>query len=73
MLWTDEIKEYADSLPSEKRKEYMKGLREGYRIANYLFPRRGDNCRSQRTIEFVALTTWLESEKEADKTYANDH
>lgn len=64
MLWTDEIKKYADSLSAEQRKEYMKGLREGFRFGNYLFPRRGDSRSSTRTMEFATLVAWLESEKE---------
>lgn len=67
MLWTDEIKEYADSLPVEQRKEYMKGLREGFRLGNYLFPRRGNSRSSTRTMEFTNLVHWLESEKEDKK------
>lgn len=67
MLWTDEIKQYADSLPSEKRKEYTKGLREGFRLGNYLYPRRGDSRSSTRTMEFTNLVRWLESEKEDQK------
>lgn len=72
MLWTDEIKKYADSLPIDQCKEYMKGLREGFRLGNYLFPSRGDSRSSIQAMEFATLVTWLESEKE-DKTYANDH
>lgn len=64
MLWTDEIKQYANSLPSEKRKEFMKGLREGFELGNYLYPRRGDSRSSKRTMEFTNLVYWLESEKE---------
>lgn len=67
MLWTDEIKEYADSLPVKQRKEYMKGLREGFRLGNYLYPRRGDSRSSTRTMEFTNLVRWLESEKENQK------
>lgn len=67
MLWTDEIKQYADSLPSEKRKEFIRGLREGFRLGNYLYPRRGDSRSSTRTMEFTNLVRWLESEKEDQK------
>lgn len=67
MLWTDEIKRYADSLPSEKRKEFIRGLREGFRLGNYLYPRRGDSRSSTRTMEFTNLVRWLESEKEDRK------
>lgn len=64
MLWTNEIKKYADSLPNEQRKEYMKGLKEGFRLGNYLFPRRGDGRSSTRAMEFATLVAWLESGKE---------
>lgn len=64
MLWTDEIKRHADSLSDKERKEYMKGLREGFRLGNHLSPRRGDGQSSTKTMEFINLVRLFELEKE---------
>lgn len=43
MLWTDKIIEHAEKLNEGERKEYFKGLVEGFKMGNYLTPTRGDN------------------------------
>lgn len=53
MLWTDKIIEHAEKLNDSERKEYFKGLVEGFKMGNYLMPIRGDNHRRAYRLHYA--------------------
>lgn len=66
MLWTDKIIEHAEKLSETERKEYFKGLVEGFKMGNYLMPTRGDNHRSMKIAELADFIMLVRKENGLD-------
>lgn len=66
MLWTDKIIEHAEKLNKGERKEYFKGLVEGFKMGNYLMPTRGDNHSSMKAAELCDFIMLVRKENGLD-------
>lgn len=66
MLLTDKIIEHAEKLNDSERKEYFKGLVEGFKMGNYLMPIRGDNHRSMKIAELTDFIMLVRKENGLD-------
>lgn len=66
MLWTDKIIEHAEKLNDGERKEYFKGLVEGFKMGGYLMPTRGDAHSSMKAAELCDFIMLIRKENGLD-------